>query len=304
MPAAITIGLPCYGRPDYLKEALDHLLRQTFRDFEILVHENPSGAEDIREIVEVFTQQGAPIRYHRHPENLGVTGNFLSVLEAANSPFFMWAADDDLRHPESLAVLHGLLETHPDVHLAACSVEVINTLGESIDHHPGFSRFTTGADRDEAVLRFLEEPEICGKANLIYGLFRTTSLREAFAAIGGTFPAGWGLDLVLLAAFLSRFDMVGSDRVLLRKRTNNPRNKPLTKRFPQDFGWPSREYRTFRAQMLAAIPNEGLRKVTADMLDRRQAHLTRGGAIRRLLLKALDLDSGRQSRAGPDEVWT
>ena len=50
---AITIGLPCYGRPAYLKAALDHLLGQTFADFVIHVSENPSGAEDIREIVDI-----------------------------------------------------------------------------------------------------------------------------------------------------------------------------------------------------------------------------------------------------------
>lgn len=304
MPPAITIGLPCHGRPEYLRDALEHLSRQTFRDFEILVHENPSGADDIRAIVDGFTEVGVPIRYHRHPENMGVAGNFLSVLKAAESPFFLWAADDDLRHPESLAVLHGLLVAYPDAHLAAGSIEVINSLGESIDHHPDFSRFSTGEDRGEAVLRFLEESEICGKANLIYGLFRTTSLRAAFTAIGGMFPAGWGLDLVLLTAFLSRFGVVGSDRILLRKRTNNARRKPLAKRFPQDFGWPSREFSQFRKQILSAIADPVVVRAAADVLDRRQAHLTRLGAVRRLVMKAVGTDSSRPNPAAPGEAWT
>lgn len=303
MPSAITIGLPCYGRPEYLREALEHLAAQSYRDFEILVHENPSGADDIRVIVDEFSRAGAPIRYKRHPENLGITGNFLSVLEAAESPLFLWAADDDLRHPECLEVLHAMLMANPDAHLASGSVEVINTLGERIDHHPGFSRFSTGEDKAGSVLRFLEESEICGKANLIYGLFRTASLREAFTAIGGRFPTGWGLDLVLLTAFLSRFVVVGNDRVLLRKRTNNARRKPLSKRFPQDFGWPALEFSQFRTHIVAAIADPELARAAAAVLDRRQAHLVRLGAARRLFLKAFGADSAQALTVASGEGW-
>ncbi len=300
MPA-ITVGLPCYGRPAFLKEALEHLARQSFRDFVVLVHENPSGAEDIRHLVEGFIREGAPFRYHRHPENLGIVGNFMSVLRAVETPFFLWAADDDLRHPDSLAILRGMLVEAPGAHLAACSVEVINSLGASIDRHAGFSRFTTSEVRHEALLRFLDEPEICGKANVIQGLFRTQSLREALVAIGGSFPECWGLDLVVLTAFLARFDMVGTDRILLKKRTNNPRTKPLTKRFPRDYGWPACDFALFRTHVLAAIPDEATRRAAAAILDRRQAHLTTTGAIRRFLLKALGIDSISQAQRARDE---
>lgn len=298
---AITIGLPCYGRPAFLKAALDHLLGQTFTDFVIHVSENPSGAEDIREIVEGLIAAGAPIRYHRHATNIGVLGNFVSVLEGVQSPFFLWAADDDLRHPESLATLHALLTANPDCALAACSVEVINTEGTTIDHHPGFSRFSAPAG--QGLARFLAEPEIMGKANIIYGLFRTAALRATLEATGGGLPEGWGPDLVFLSAFLSRFGVVGTDRVLLRKRTNNARIKPLSKRFPGDFGWPRREYAGLRARILAAIPDASLRAEAGAVLDARQRHIAGLGGLRRGAMKALGIDAGDPLRPASGDVW-
>lgn len=300
---AITIGLPCYGRPAFLKQALDHLLSQTFTDFAIHVSENPSGAEDIREIVEGFIAAGAPIHYHRHATNIGVLGNFVSVLEGVTSPFFLWAADDDLRHPESLSTLHALLTANADRALAACSVEVINTEGQTIDHHPGFSRFTSDKDRVRTLLDFLAEPEICGKANIIYGLFRTEALRATLDAIGGVLPAGWGPDLVFLSAFLSRFAVIGTDRVLLRKRTNNARTKPLSKRFPDDFGWPPSEYAVLRARILATIPDMALRVRAAAVLDARQWHIAGLGGLRRGAMKALAIDAGRPLQPAPGDSW-
>jgi glycosyltransferase involved in cell wall biosynthesis len=298
---AITIGLPCYGRPTFLKEALDHLLSQTFTDFEIHVSENPSGAEDIREIVEACQRAGAPIRHHRHATNIGVLRNFVSVLEGVQSPFFLWAADDDLRHPESLAILHALLTANPDRALAACSVEVINIEGQTIDHHPGFSRFSAPAG--QGLASFLTEPEICGKANIIYGLFRTEALRATLATTGGGLPEGWGPDLVFLSAFLSRFGVIGTDRVLLRKRTNNARMKPLAKRFPGDFGWPRREYAGLRARILAALPDTPLRAEAAAVLDTRQRHIAGLGGLRRGAMKALGLDASAPLQPASGDVW-
>lgn len=302
-PPAITIGLPCYGRPAFLKEALTHLAQQTFRDFEILVHENPSGAEDIRNIVQGFIQDGAPIRYHRHEVNIGILPNFMSVLTGVQSPLFMWAADDDLRHPEALAVLHAMLVADTGRHLAVSSVEVINTDGASIDHHTGFSRFTGNGDLAQSVLDFLAEPEICGKANLIYGLFRTPALNTAFATLGNALPDGWGPDLILLTAFLARFPIVGTDRVLFRKRTNNARAKPLTKRFPVDFGWPTDEFPELRAKILAAIPDDTTRARAGTLLDERQRHLTGFGGLRRGILKALSLEDSPKAVPVAHDAW-
>lgn len=298
---AITIGLPCHGRPAFLKAALEHLVGQSFTDFEILVSENPSGAEDIRGIVEGFAAAGAPIRYRRHATNIGVLGNFVSALEGVTSPYFLWAADDDLRHPESLATLHALLAANPDRALAAASVEVINTEGRTVDHHPGFSRFSAGAG--QGLIDFLAEPEIAGKANLIYGLFRTEALRTTLQTPGGGLPAGWGPDLVFLTAFLARFGVIGTDRVLLRKRTNNARMKPLSKRFPGDFGWPRREYAGLRARILAAIPDAALRARAAAVLDARQRHIAGLGGLRRGAMKALGLDAGVPLLPAPGDAW-
>lgn len=300
----ITIGLPCYGRPAVFAEALSSILAQTKSDFILLIHENPSDSEMIRETVARLATDDPRIRYRRHAENIGIIGNFMSVLHAAETEYFMWAADDDLRHPDALASLFELLESNRDAALAGFSVEVINRPGETIDHHPGFSRFGQPISRLAALEAFLEEPEILGKANLAYGLFRREKLLAALTGTGGTFPDCWGPDFVVLAALIARFPIVATDRVLIRKRTNKDHRVPLARRFPQDYGWPREAFASFRAAMVEAMPDRAMRTLAARMLDHRQAGLTGPlSRARRATLRLLRHEVAPAQSPQPNDRW-
>src|SRR5690606_20339126 len=61
--------------------------------------------------------------YHRRPENIGAERSFIAALEAADTPYFCWRADDDLADPEFLARMAALLDANPGAALAACRVE-------------------------------------------------------------------------------------------------------------------------------------------------------------------------------------
>lgn len=287
MAPRIAIGMPCYGRPTDLRNALLHLENQTFGDFRIILHENPSDSTMIAELVAEFSARGLAIEYLRHPQQIGVIPNFLSVLHAAETEYFMWAADDDLRHPEALEILYGMLERDPGLSLAASSVEVLNLSNQTIDWQLGFSRFSTGDSTKEATLRFLAEPELGGKANMIYGLFRRAHLLHALEVVGGTFPECWGADLVLLAAFMARYRIALTDRVLFKKRNGSHRTRPLAKRYPQDFGFNLGQYRSFSRGLRQATAETGIADDVERVIRRRLMHQMFLGNLRRAILRAL-----------------
>ena len=94
------------------------LRNQTFRDIEVLIYDNCS--EDATgEIAQRFCAEDPRFRYFRQPENKGPKRNFLEVLQAARSPFFMWRAADDTSDLNYIQVLLDLLLAHPDRDLAA-----------------------------------------------------------------------------------------------------------------------------------------------------------------------------------------
>ncbi len=90
-----SIGMPVYNGGRYVQRALDSLLAQTFRDFELIISDNAS-TDDTKEICEEYERTDPRIRYIRQNKNLGPIRNFDFVLNQAKGEYFMWAAHDDM----------------------------------------------------------------------------------------------------------------------------------------------------------------------------------------------------------------
>lgn len=128
MPEAprVTIVLPTYERAQYLRAALDSALAQTMPDFEILIGDN-SRSDDTEAIVRTYDDPR--IRYVRHPENLGQQGNWLWLIEHAETPLVASLHDDDVWLPNFLADLLPHIEHDPSVSMVFSDFDVIDENG-------------------------------------------------------------------------------------------------------------------------------------------------------------------------------
>ena len=124
----VSVGLPVYNGEDYLKEALDSLLNQTFKDFELIISDNAS-TDATQEICESFTSLDKRIRYYRNQENLGAAKNYNRVFELAVGEYFKWASHDDLCAPTFLERCVEILELQPSVILAYTRTLIIDAQG-------------------------------------------------------------------------------------------------------------------------------------------------------------------------------
>ena len=117
----ITIGMPVYNGAEYVGGAIHSLLSQTERDFFLLISDDCSD-DETPSICESFAARDFRIRFVRQRHHVGMTGNFNFVLDEATSPFFMWAAQDDLWAPEFLEVTLDLLLRDPSTVAATTAV--------------------------------------------------------------------------------------------------------------------------------------------------------------------------------------
>ena len=74
----ISVGMPVYNGEAYLRDALDSLLSQTFRDFELIISDNAS-LDTTEAICREYAGSDSRIRYIRQTENLGAAANFQFV---------------------------------------------------------------------------------------------------------------------------------------------------------------------------------------------------------------------------------
>jgi glycosyltransferase involved in cell wall biosynthesis len=225
-PPRVSIGLPTYNRPELLALVLECFRHQTFEDFELIVSDNASPNPEVRRLCERCVEQDSRFRYVRQPVNQGAEKNFWYVYDQASAPLFMWAADDDLWPLDFLEKAVVALEANPRASAWFCQVVNVNTHGMVVRSYPSFQRFQSGAWKSIDLARFLWEPEIMGKANLVYSIYRRQTLSETIEKFRAL-PASWGGDMNLVYGYLCRNDLIIDDQVVLQKRVSTKSIQPV-----------------------------------------------------------------------------
>ncbi|SRR6056297_126998 len=132
----VSIGLPVYNGENYLGEALDSLLRQSFRDFELIISDNASE-DNTQEICQRYAAADSRIRYERLEENVGAIPNFNRLFALRRGEYFKWAAHDDVCQPTFLQRCVDMLDAHPEVIWCHSTSDMIDADGRSwIDQIP------------------------------------------------------------------------------------------------------------------------------------------------------------------------
>lgn len=190
----ISIGIPVYNAEKYLAGCLACYLEQDFRDLEIILSDNGS-TDGTRAICERFAQQDARVRYHRHESNHGASWNYNFTLEKARSPYFKWAAYDDLVSPDFISACMAALEAHSGDILCYGTVVIIDAEGKETDRYAEPLRLASPSPS----ARLREYFQKVRLTNAIYGVIRTEVLR----ATGGLGHFA-NSDVVLLAELAMR----------------------------------------------------------------------------------------------------
>jgi glycosyltransferase involved in cell wall biosynthesis len=107
---AVTVAIPAY-KPQYLSEAIQSVLRQTFQDFEIVVvNDGSPHTKLIESIVESYPR----VRYiYQH--NAGGAAARNCAVNAARAPLIVNLDDDDLLEPACLESQVAFMQEHPEV---------------------------------------------------------------------------------------------------------------------------------------------------------------------------------------------
>jgi glycosyltransferase involved in cell wall biosynthesis len=207
---ALTIGLPVRNGGEMLKAAIDSLLNQTFRDFVLVISDNASE-DDTQTVCERYAAADSRIRYIRQPVNLGNPGNFRFTLLQAESPYFMWAAHDDVWMQTFAERNIDVLERHPEAVASVSRVEFVSSDG-TITPSTGTAAITGKAiDRVRTYLRGV------GDGSRFYSVYRTEVLRRCYPEDIQVY--GW--DWILGALVLSEGDNLEVPEVLLRRTPQN-----------------------------------------------------------------------------------
>ena len=208
----VSIGLPVYNAERYLSLALDSLLQQTFRDFEIIISDNAS-TDETESICKEYVNRDSRIRYERNDKNLGAAANFNRVVDLARGEYFKWSAHDDIHLKYFLERCVHALDERKDAVLSFGLYNVIDEQG----HHIRTGNKPVDTGLKEVNKRFISVMQHQLGAPMIWGLIRTEVLRST--PLIATY---YKSDLVLLAELSLHgiFVCIPEDLFLHREHAN------------------------------------------------------------------------------------
>jgi glycosyltransferase involved in cell wall biosynthesis len=181
MDVLVDVGIPTYGSPRYLREAIEDVAGQTFAGWRLTISDNGGG--NAEEAVRPYLTDPR-ISYSRNPENIGLTGNLSKLVRESEAKYVALLHDDDRWEPRFLERRVGFLEDHPECGFVFAPGIDIDESGREIKRH----RAVAGEGvypPPEFVPRLLRDPN--AQPNPPTVLVRNAAYREVGPYFDGRF---------------------------------------------------------------------------------------------------------------------
>lgn len=124
MLTAISIVIPVYNRERYLSAAIESVLGQTRRDFELLIWDDGS-TDDSLNIARYYAKHNEQIKVVA-AEHQGQTLSLKAALSMTCGTYLGWVDSDDLLAPTALEETTAVLDTNPKIGLVYTDYVVID----------------------------------------------------------------------------------------------------------------------------------------------------------------------------------
>ena len=205
MAPRISCLLPVYNGEAFLVEAVDSILSQTYRDFELVVVDD--GSRDATpDILRAFAETDDRVRVVRR-ENGGIVAALNTGLSASRGEYLARMDADDISLPDRFQFQMDYLDAHPGCVL-------VGGVARSLNPDGSFGGRTTGG-------RHLRTDLSCFPPRVAVAMHPLIMVRRAaLFQVGGyrsSFPHAEDYDLFLRLSKLGTIDNPGRDMLIYRR---------------------------------------------------------------------------------------
>lgn len=163
----VSIVIPVYNGANYMKEAIDSAINQTYKNIEVLVIND--GSDDNGETEKIALSYGDKIRYF-YKENGGVSSALNLGIREMKGEYFSWLSHDDVYFDTKIEnQVNALLTAGDDNVIAYCKTVFINKKSVLINKewHKNSLKPNQLNDYKDSLLSILKDGVFSGCALLI-----------------------------------------------------------------------------------------------------------------------------------------
>ena len=115
----VSIVMSVYNGSDFLEEALESIIAQTYKNWECIVIDDCSS-DKTPLILEKYTEEENRIIVLRNPVNSGLAASLNRGIAAASGKYIVRMDADDICRPDRIERQVSFMERHPEVSVSSC----------------------------------------------------------------------------------------------------------------------------------------------------------------------------------------
>ena len=125
----ISVIMPTYNSESFLRESIDSILNQTFKDFELIVIDDCSTDSSLK-IIKEYKRKDNRIFFLKNDKNLGHNKTRNKGLKIAKGKYIAILDSDDISLEKRLEIQYAYLEKNPHIFLVGSSAIYIDENGK------------------------------------------------------------------------------------------------------------------------------------------------------------------------------
>ncbi len=145
MPS-VSIVTPTYNRAEYLKEAIESVLAQTYQDWELIVVDDGSSDHTVQ-VLRKFMKDDNRIHYIKK-ENNGAAAARNTALHQVTGKYIAFIDDDDRWLPEKLQMQVELMESDSEIGFCYVRFQIYKKVGNNLEKGTLFPPFLASKFED------------------------------------------------------------------------------------------------------------------------------------------------------------
>lgn len=131
MKPLISVIMPAYNAEEFAARAIESILNQTFKRFELIIIDDASK-DGTLSVVKSYAEKDSRIRVLKNTKNLRIAETLNKGMRVAKTEIIARMDADDVSHPKRLEFQYKLLKKKPDVAIVGANMVIIDREGEVV----------------------------------------------------------------------------------------------------------------------------------------------------------------------------
>jgi glycosyltransferase involved in cell wall biosynthesis len=121
----VSVLMAAYNTEKYIKDSIESILDQTFKDFELIILDDASK-DSTWKIIKDYESKDSRVRVFQNEKNLTISPTRNKLIGLSTADYIAWQDADDISLPERLQKQYEYMLNNPKVGICGGSLQFFN----------------------------------------------------------------------------------------------------------------------------------------------------------------------------------